>query len=407
MGSRKNAGESPKPIGEPAVLALADLTPGLANREVRVDEDLKALAKSIGEVGLIYPIVVKADPEEKGRYRIIAGERRWRALKHLKLEAAPCIVVEDEEDSVRSEVLGVVENHQRRNLTPLEEASAVRALLDAGYEPAAVARSLGRSRAWVARRSSLTELSECWLVEAKNPESKISEWPPSHLETIARFPQDVQDRMLEHWSETWGSNIPTLRDLEAVTGRYVRLLGSAPWKLEDGGMVVAPRSGGIRTKAAFGDVQLHLEFRSPSVVKGTSQGRGNSGVFFMGLYEVQVLDSYNNPTYVNGQAGAVYKQHIPLVNASRPPGEWQTYDIVFVAQRFAPGGVMGTPARITMFHNGVLVQHDVEVKGPTANRGYPQYKPHAARLPLELQDHGDLVGFRNIWVREITLPAMR
>ena len=183
--------------------------------------------------------------------------------------------------------------------------------------------------------------------------------------------------------------------------------GPAPWILEDGGMVVAPRTGAIRTKAAFGDIQFHLEFRSPSVVKGTSQGRGNSGVFFMGRYEVQVLDSYNNPTYVNGQAGAVYKQHFPLVNSSRPPGEWQTYDIVFVAPRFAPGGVMDTPARLTVFHNGVLVQHDVEVKGPTENRGYPAYKPHAARLPLELQDHGDLVGFRNIWVREISLPSTR
>jgi hypothetical protein len=188
---------------------------------------------------------------------------------------------------------------------------------------------------------------------------------------------------------------------EAVKG------GPNPWKLEGGAMVVTPKSGFIKSKAAFGDCQLHLEFRTPAEVSGNSQGRGNSGVYLMGLYEVQILDSYNNPTYVNGQAGAVYKQHIPLVNASRPPGEWQTYDIVFVAPRFGPGGVVDTPARITVFHNGVLVQHDVEVKGPTENRGYPMYKPHAAKLPLQLQDHTNPIAFRNIWVRELTLPAHR
>jgi hypothetical protein len=172
-------------------------------------------------------------------------------------------------------------------------------------------------------------------------------------------------------------------------------------------MVVTPRSGYIRTKASFSDIQFHLEFRTPAEVKGDSQGRGNSGVFFMGLYEVQVLDSYNNPTYVNGQAGAVYKQHVPLANASRPPGEWQTYDIVFIAPRFAPGGVVDTPARLTVFHNGVLMQHDVDVKGPTGHRGYPNYKPHAAKLPIELQDHRNPIAFRNIWVRELNLPTRR
>jgi hypothetical protein len=183
--------------------------------------------------------------------------------------------------------------------------------------------------------------------------------------------------------------------------------GPAPWIVENGAMVVTPRSGYVQTKAAFGDVQLHLEFRTPAEVKGDGQGRGNSGVYFMGLYEVQILDSYNNPTYVNGQAGAVYKQHIPLANASRPPGEWQTYDIVFAAPRFGPGGVVDTPARLTVFHNGILVQHDVEVKGPTNHRGYPSYKPHASKLPLQLQDHSNPIAFRNIWVRELALPARR
>jgi hypothetical protein len=183
--------------------------------------------------------------------------------------------------------------------------------------------------------------------------------------------------------------------------------GPAPWKLEGDAMVVTPRSGNIVTKASFGDVQLHMEFRTPAEVKGDSQGRGNSGIFFMGMYEVQVLDSFNNPTYVNGQAAAVYKQHIPLANASRPPGEWQTYDIVFVAPRFTAWGVVDTPARITVFHNGILAQHDVEVKGPTENRGYPGYKPHAAKLPIQLQDHNNPTAFRNIWVRELSLPARR
>ncbi len=181
--------------------------------------------------------------------------------------------------------------------------------------------------------------------------------------------------------------------------------GPAPWKLENGVMLIAPKSGIIRTKAAFGSIQLHLEFRTPAEVKGDSQERGNSGIYFMGLYEVQILDSYNNPTYVNGQVGAVYKQHIPLVNPSRPPGEWQTYDIVFIAPRFSANGVIDVPARLTVFLNGVLVQHDVEVKGPTENRGYPAYKPHDAKLPISLQDHSNPIGFRNIWAREIKAPG--
>jgi hypothetical protein len=183
--------------------------------------------------------------------------------------------------------------------------------------------------------------------------------------------------------------------------------GPAPWKIEGGNLVVTPRSGYIQTKASFGDMQLHLEFRTPAEVKGDSQGRGNSGVFFMGLYEVQILDSYNNATYVNGQAGAVYKQHIPLVNASRPPGEWQSYDIVFIAPRFRAAGVVETPGRLTVFHNGVLVQHNVEIKGTTGHRGYPAYTPHAAKLPLQLQDHSNPIAFRNIWVRELNLPGSK
>lgn len=188
--------------------------------------------------------------------------------------------------------------------------------------------------------------------------------------------------------------------------------GAPGWKIEDGAMVVVPQPtpSDQRTKQAFGDVQLHLEFREPAVVTGSGQSRGNSGVFFMGLYELQILDSVSNPTYVNGQNAAVYKEHAPLVNASRPPGEWQTYDVVFVAPRFAPDGALLRPARLTAFHNGVLVQHDVVLTGPTPNgptfnrSTLPSYEAHPAKLPLLLQDHRSPVAFRNIWVRELHLP---
>jgi hypothetical protein len=185
--------------------------------------------------------------------------------------------------------------------------------------------------------------------------------------------------------------------------------GEPGWRIEDGAMVVVPNPKPCdqRTKLAFGDVQLHLEFRTPAIVVGSGQGRGNSGIYFMGLYELQILDSWQNPTYANGQAAAIYKQHPPLVNASSRPGEWQTYDVVFIAPRFAVDGRLLTPARMTAFHNGVLVQHDAVLRGPTVFRGEPRYAPHAAKLPLVLQDHRNLVAFRNIWVRELALPEAR
>lgn len=175
----------------------------------------------------------------------------------------------------------------------------------------------------------------------------------------------------------------------------------AAWRIEGDAIVVEPGTGDIRTKQSFGDVQLHLEFRTPSPPRGEGQGRGNSGVFLMGLYELQVLDSWNSATYVNGQAGSVYKQHPPLVNASRAPGEWQTYDVIFLAPRFTKEKVI--PARMTVFHNGVLVQHDVKLRGGTVFRGRPTYEPHAAKLPITLQDHRDRVAFRNIWARDLSL----
>ena len=177
--------------------------------------------------------------------------------------------------------------------------------------------------------------------------------------------------------------------------------GPARWSVAGGAFTVVKGTGNIRTTRAFGDAQLHIEWRAPAEVEGEGQDRGNSGVFFQGQYEVQVLDSYENPTYVNGQAASVYKQHIPFVNASRKPGEWQSYDIVFRAPRFAEDGSLLTPAYFTVFHNGVLVQHNAEVKGITVNRGAPYYEKHDPKLPLMLQDHGSPVSFRNVWIREL------
>ena len=177
--------------------------------------------------------------------------------------------------------------------------------------------------------------------------------------------------------------------------------GSKPgWKLENGAMTVVKGAGGIRTKESFGDCQLHIEWRTPTVVKGEGQERGNSGVFLQSNYEVQVLDSYNNKTYVNGQAAAIYKQSIPLVNACRPPGEWQTYDIIYRAPRFKENGELDQPAYMTVIQNGVLVQNHFQLLGDTPNVGLPKYKAHRDR-PLMLQDHNDPVSYRNIWIRKL------
>ena len=177
--------------------------------------------------------------------------------------------------------------------------------------------------------------------------------------------------------------------------------GAAAWTIADNAMTVKPGSGGIKTKQAFGSCQLHIEWRAPEVVKGEGQGRGNSGIFLMGQYELQVLDMYNNKTYSNGQAGSIYKQTIPLVNASRKPGEWQTYDILFTAPEFYEDGRVKSAARITVLHNGVLIQNNTTIWGGTQYIGIAKYEKHAPVLPIMLQDHGDLVGFRNIWIRPL------
>jgi hypothetical protein len=174
----------------------------------------------------------------------------------------------------------------------------------------------------------------------------------------------------------------------------------AGWKVENGYMEVVPGTGYIQTREEFGDCQLHLEFAAPTEIKGESQGRGNSGVFLMGLYEIQVLDCYENPTYADGTTGALYGQFPPLVNACRRPGEWQSYDVIWEGPRF-DGDQVTRLARITVMLNGVLLHHATELRGPTAHKVVTEYEPHAETGPLALQDHSDLVRFRNIWYRPL------
>lgn len=176
---------------------------------------------------------------------------------------------------------------------------------------------------------------------------------------------------------------------------------AAKWLVKDGYVEVVPGTGAMHTRRAFGDVQLHVEFATPNPPHGESQERGNSGVFLMGNYEVQVLDSWHNDTYPDGQAAAIYGQTPPLVNASRPPGHWQSYDIVFHRPHFAGDGSVTQPARITVFHNGVLVQDNTTITGHTVHMEIAHYTAHPDKLPLVLQDHQNRMHFRNIWVREL------
>jgi hypothetical protein len=171
------------------------------------------------------------------------------------------------------------------------------------------------------------------------------------------------------------------------------------WTVTDG--YAEPRKGEIATKEAFGDMQLHLEFATPAKVTGSGQGRGNSGVYIMGRYEVQILDSYENKTYFDGQCGSIYKQMPPMVNACRKPGEWQSFDILFQAPRFAADGTVERPAYITAFQNGVAIHNHFALEGGTFFDRPAAYKKHEARLPFKLQNHGNPVRFRNIWVREL------
>jgi hypothetical protein len=193
--------------------------------------------------------------------------------------------------------------------------------------------------------------------------------------------------------------------------QWVTVQDKAPadWDVHDGVLTVNKHAGNIETKRSFTNYQLHIEWKVPEGITGSGQGRGNSGLFLASTgpgddgYEIQILDSYKNSTYVNGQAAAIYKQYPPLVNATRPPGEWNVYDVIWTAPTFGTDGSLKTPAYVTAFHNGVLVQDHVALLGPTLYIGKPEYKPHGPE-PIKLQAHGDAsapISFRNIWVRSL------
>jgi len=239
------------------------------------------------------------------------------------------------------------------------------------------------------------------------------------LTAVFAWAQDESMEMKPEMTEIWDPEVPIITPGESPSdapsdaivlfdgvdlGReWTNADGKEPgWLVEDGCVTVVAGEGEIRTKRVFNDFQLHIEWRTPAEVKGESQGRGNSGIFLQELYEVQVLDNYNNRTYRNGQAGSLYKQHAPLVNACKPPGVWQVYDILYTAPRFKDDGTYFTPPTVTVLHNGVLVQNHVKLRGPTEYIGIPEYSvvPHGAKS-LVLQDHGNPVSYRNIWIREL------
>ncbi|MFK7935025.1 MAG: DUF1080 domain-containing protein [Saprospiraceae bacterium] len=216
--------------------------------------------------------------------------------------------------------------------------------------------------------------TEVWEPEPRKVTGSLNYAPPS--DAIVLF----DGESAKHWQHDDGSAVK--------------------WTVANGIMTVNKGTGQIRTKEKFGDCQLHLEWRSPQVIEGEGQGRGNSGVFLQGRYEVQILDSYNNRTYSNGQAGSIYKQHIPLVNAMNPTGEWQAYDIIFTAPRFNEDGMRVAPGYITVLHNGVLIQNHVEIKGTSEYIGLPKNIAHEEDVII-LQDHSNPVSFRNIWLRKL------
>jgi hypothetical protein len=185
-----------------------------------------------------------------------------------------------------------------------------------------------------------------------------------------------------------------------ATGRGIAPGSPAKWKVENGYMESSHGAGDVATRDKFGDVQLHIEWASPAVIDGASQWRGNSGILLMSRYEIQVLDSWENPTYADGQAGAIYGWWPPLVNAARKPGEWQTYDIIFEAPRWS-GDKLEKMANVTVIHNGVVLHHRQEIGGPMAHRVVRQYQKHEPEEPLALQNHDTLVRYRNIWIRKL------
>jgi hypothetical protein len=239
-----------------------------------------------------------------------------------------------------------------------------------------------------------------------------------------RAPEDSTIRMTHFQTEIWDPEIPMVqpaaqigdapsdaiilfngKDINSEWEETARGGGvkAATWIIKDGAMESVQGSGSLQTKRVFGDFQLHVEWRTPSIITGNSQGRGNSGVYLQGLYELQILDSCHNRSYRNGQAGSFYKQYAPMINASRKPGEWQCYDIVYTAPRFGNDSTTYfTPPRVTVFHNGIIIQNNVALRGPTTYVGIPEYliKKHGPGK-IMLQQHGNPVGFRNIWIREL------
>lgn len=221
-------------------------------------------------------------------------------------------------------------------------------------------------------------------------------WPPAFTEVWEPVPRIV----------TPGNGTAAPSDAIVLfdgknTGEWAHENGEAvKWKLEDGAMTVEKGTGAIFTKKEFGDCQLHIEWRAPADDTDEGQNRGNSGVFLQNRYEVQVLDSHGGKTYPNGQAGAIYKQSMPLVNACRPAGEWQTYDIIFTAPKFNLDGMKVSPGYITVLHNGIVIQNHTEIKGTTEYIGLPKNIAHG-KAPIQLQDHGEKVSYRNIWIREL------
>jgi hypothetical protein len=240
------------------------------------------------------------------------------------------------------------------------------------------------------------------------------------LSSVVVFGQEKMPEMVPEMTEIWDPEVTVVTpggtpsdapsDAVILMGAGVDLTtewtdgeGNDPrWDYAAGVARTREGVGVIKTKREFKDFQLHVEWRTPSEVIGESQGRGNSGIFLQGLYEVQVLDNYNNRTYRNGQAGSIYKQYAPLVNVCKAPGVWQTYDIIYTAPRFREDGTYFTRPAVTVIQNGVLVQNHVELRGPTQYIGIPEYtvKPHGDG-PVILQDHGNPVSYRNIWIREL------
>lgn len=242
------------------------------------------------------------------------------------------------------------------------------------------------------------EETEVWEPVPEKVTPGYEDEPPS--DAIILF--DGND--LSAWQKTQFKGEPTTADgVEEMLAEWDPDYehDEAQWSIENEDMVVEPGTGAIETRESFRDFQLHIEWMAPIDEGKEGQGYSNSGIFLMSLYEIQVLNSFENSTYSNGQAGSIYKQHIPLVNASRPAGEWQAYDIVFTAPVFADDGSIESPARVTAFHNGVLIQNNVELKGPTVYIDHPRYVEHPDKMPLRLQDHGNPVRYRNIWVRPL------